>query len=193
MRSVSPSKFRLEHADSGTFRYRRSVICHYEDPATTKGLAEARGPDLVLVPPTTTTLSPGLKNREHNVLGDAHPSNRAFFMLNHSLSPSLVVPTTLDGIFHLRVCEIFRAYGKFVDDVTVRYFKGVHRWLPIISRSRFHDCLVGSQSSIVADFSVLLLSMCLITHKPVRTLLSNSILSEIPTLVASDVLRSIKA
>ena len=144
-------------------------------------MSEINAPDLELLTSTANTVSLLPKTGKYAVLGDIHPSNRAFFMLTDSLSPSLVVPTTVDGIFHLRVCEMIRAYGKYVDDITVRYFQGVHRWLPIVSRSRFHDRLVVFQSPPVVDFSVLLLSMCLITHYPVCTISSDYYLNKTPS------------
>lgn len=164
---LGASNLRILLLITGVSRCRRSVICHYEAPATAEGVTEASIPDPAPVPPSATRLLPR-QNTGEQLINNIHPSNRALFMLTDSLSPSLEIPTTADGNFHLRVCEIIRAYGKFVDDVTVTYFRGVHRWLPVISRSRFHDRLVLLQSSAAADFSILLLSMCLITHHPVR-------------------------
>ena len=66
------------------------------------------------------------------------------------------------SILHHQVSHVIRTYGKYFDEISVRYFKGIHRWLPIVSRQRFHDQLMNSQSPAAADFSVLLLSMCLI-------------------------------
>ena len=131
-------------------------------------MAEANAPNSASEPPVGATVSLWANNNgENEVLDNIHPSNRALFMLTDSLSPPLLVPSTVDGVLHLRVCEIIRAYGKYVDDITVKYFRGVHQWLPVISRPRFHDCLVVSQTPAVADFSILLLSMCLITHHAV--------------------------
>ena len=61
---------------------------------------------------------------------------------------------------------IIRATGQFVDDISARYFQGFHRHLPIISRTRFYNNLITLGATPAADFSVLLLTICLITHAP---------------------------
>ncbi len=72
----------------------------------------------------------------------------------------------------LQVHRIIRSTGRFVDDVTARYFQGVHRHLPFVSRARFHDSLIrlgGGRAAAGppdADFSVLLLAICLVTYCP---------------------------
>jgi hypothetical protein len=65
-----------------------------------------------------------------------------------------------------QVHGVIRATGQFVDDISARYFYGFHRHLPIISRSRFNNNLVSRKAAPTANFSVLLLAMCLITHAP---------------------------
>lgn len=119
------------------------------------------------MPRATIPFLLGQNVNERGLLESTHLSNRAISMLADSLYPSLKFPMTADGIFHLRIYGIIRAYGKYVDEITVKYFQGVHRWLPIISRSRFQDRLVVIPSCPAADFSILLLSMCLVTHNSV--------------------------
>jgi len=53
-----------------------------------------------------------------------------------------------------------------VDDISARYFQGFHRSLPIISRTRFYNNLITLGAAPAADFSVLLLTICLITYAP---------------------------
>jgi hypothetical protein len=67
---------------------------------------------------------------------------------------------------YLEVHGIIRATGQFVDDITARYFQGFHRHLPLISRTRFYNNLITLGAVLAADFSVLLLTICLITHAP---------------------------
>jgi hypothetical protein len=64
---------------------------------------------------------------------------------------------------HVLVQRSIRAAGLFVDDVSSRYFHGIHRYLPVISRSRFQHDLFTAGATPSAGFSVLLLAMCL-TH-----------------------------
>ena len=104
------------------------------------------------------------------------PSVRASIMLSNLVSNVLpnqllgvgrvIELTSADDFLYLQACRIIELYGKYIDDVSVRYFRGVHRWLPVISRHRFHDRLVNHQTPIKADFSILLLTMCLITCRP---------------------------
>ncbi|OKL61727.1 hypothetical protein UA08_03064 [Talaromyces atroroseus] len=55
---------------------------------------------------------------------------------------------------------------QFVDDISTRYFRSFHLHLPIISRTRFYNNLITLGTARAADFSVLLLTICLITHAP---------------------------
>ncbi|KAI6781554.1 uncharacterized protein J7T54_005265 [Emericellopsis cladophorae] len=72
-------------------------------------------------------------------------------------------PAVSEINLHVLVQRSIRAAGLFVDDVSSRYFKGIHRYLPTISRSRFQHDLIGPGAVPSAGFSVLLLAMCL-TH-----------------------------
>ncbi|RDW77881.1 hypothetical protein BP5796_05733 [Coleophoma crateriformis] len=72
-------------------------------------------------------------------------------------------PTVSEVKLYLQVHQLIRATGRFVDDVTAQYFQGLHRYLPVISRTRFHSSLVTLGTTPSAGFSVLLLSICLIT------------------------------
>ncbi|KAL4802429.1 hypothetical protein BDV18DRAFT_146724 [Aspergillus unguis] len=62
--------------------------------------------------------------------------------------------------------RIIGATGQFLDEISVRYFQGFHTYLPVMSRQRFHDMLLSFSSDSHADFSILLLSMCLVTYCP---------------------------
>lgn len=59
-----------------------------------------------------------------------------------------------------------------MDDISARYFRTYHHHLPIISRSRFCNNLITSGSAPSADFSALLLSLCLFTYVPAVDALS---------------------
>jgi transcription factor-like protein len=53
-----------------------------------------------------------------------------------------------------------------VDDISARYFQRFHHHLPVISRTRFYNNLITLEAAPAADSSVLLLTICLITHAP---------------------------
>ena len=67
-----------------------------------------------------------------------------------------------------QICHIIRADGHYIHHFTSRYFRGVHRWLPIISRNRFNKRLGDFGNAPSADFSILLLTIRLITQHPSR-------------------------
>jgi len=62
--------------------------------------------------------------------------------------------------------DALRAAGLFVDDLTARYFQGIHRYFPIVSRPRFHSHLASLGTAPLADFTCLLVAMCLISSCP---------------------------
>lgn len=74
-------------------------------------------------------------------------------------------PQTVDAALHHLVHRIIKATGQFVDDISVCYFAEIHTFIPVVSRKHFHDCLIGFGTIPGADFSLLLLSICLITYK----------------------------
>ncbi|KAF2491658.1 hypothetical protein BU16DRAFT_565360 [Lophium mytilinum] len=86
------------------------------------------------------------------------------------LSSNLLSNQTTDEVpesqVYSEVHGIIRATGQFVDDISARYFQDFHRHLPIISRIRFYNNLITLGVTPAADFSVLLLTICLITHAP---------------------------
>lgn len=77
---------------------------------------------------------------------------------------------TTHSTFHSQVCHIIRENGQYIDDITSKYFKSIHRWLPIISKKRFNQRLKNFQTLPTADFSILLLTMGLITQHPSKDL-----------------------
>ncbi|KAF2198505.1 hypothetical protein GQ43DRAFT_474482 [Delitschia confertaspora ATCC 74209] len=72
-----------------------------------------------------------------------------------------------EATLYLQVQSFIRSAGLFVDDVSVRYFQGIHRYIPIISRTRFHNDLITLGAAPSAGFSTLLLAMCLSSSCPV--------------------------
>ncbi|CAG9981107.1 unnamed protein product [Clonostachys byssicola] len=83
-------------------------------------------------------------------------------------------PKSLEISVHAEVNRLIRSTGQFVDDITARYFKDVHLFIPVIARSRFHNGLINLGAPPSADLSILLLCMCLITPDPERRSPSSS-------------------
>jgi hypothetical protein len=92
-------------------------------------------------------------------LSDSLPTHTVDASQKHDL-------VTAHSAIHSQVCHIIRTEGQYIDDITSNYFKGVHRWLPIISKKRFNKRLTSFQTLPTADFSILLLAMRLITRHP---------------------------
>ena len=75
-------------------------------------------------------------------------------------------PLDLDKVLRLQVDRLTRARGCYLDDITSRYFQGMHKWLPVISRNKFHAEFINNQIPWPADFSMLLLAMFLVVWQP---------------------------
>lgn len=75
-------------------------------------------------------------------------------------------PAALEASLYLQALDLIRRTGQFVDDISVRYFQGIHRYIPFISRRRFQSNLTTLGATPSAGYSVLLLSLSLITSSP---------------------------
>lgn len=69
-------------------------------------------------------------------------------------------------MLYTQVQAAIRKAGLFLDDASARYFRGLHCYLPIVSRNRFHQDLTTLGATPSADFSCLLLTICLISACP---------------------------
>ncbi|KAK7910874.1 hypothetical protein PG985_013355 [Apiospora marii] len=87
----------------------------------------------------------------------------------NALSPAFTIPSSVSlsaANLYQQVYHLIRASGRFVDDVSTGYFHGLHLYIPIISRARFHDNFVTLGATPTIDFSALLLSLHLVTLAP---------------------------
>ncbi|KAF1964886.1 hypothetical protein BU23DRAFT_604518 [Bimuria novae-zelandiae CBS 107.79] len=86
---------------------------------------------------------------------------------HHSPSPLVrFAPAESVASLHVEIYRLIRSTGQFVDDVSARYFQGIHRYLPFISRARFYNSLITIGATPSAGFSVLLLAICVIISSP---------------------------
>jgi len=134
------------------------VICHYVAPTASREAAEFNQN----VPGT------GLMPTIDDEVPRSHPSIKSSLLLGDAFLNHIPAVVSAHSVIHLQVCQTIWAFGDSVDDISARYFRGIHRWLPVISRCRFLDRLVDSWSPATADFSLLLLTMCLITSQSAR-------------------------
>lgn len=122
---------------------RKRLNCHYQIPDTKQLPVQ---PSIAL-----------------NVATD--PIIRSSLLLSNTLSEVLLShPTNVESILYLRVLSIIRTAGQRIDDIITRYFCGIHSFIPMLSRSRVNRYLVDHDAPPPAGFSILLLSMCLITY-----------------------------
>jgi hypothetical protein len=72
----------------------------------------------------------------------------------------------LNATLSLEVIRLIRASQQSIDNIGTRYFNGLHLWVPFLCPGRFQKDLIRFQSVPTADFSLLLLCICLITYDP---------------------------
>ena len=96
-----------------------------------------------------------------------NPVIRSSLLLAETLSAVLQdEPTSLHSTVYLQTLRIIRLTDQTRDEVCLRYFRGMHSFIPILSAPRFHEQLTHSAALPSATFSVLLLSMALVTYIP---------------------------
>jgi hypothetical protein len=92
---------------------------------------------------------------------------RSSLFLSNTLSNVLLPePTNVHSTLYFQVLQIVQTTGRSVEDVITSYFCGVHAFIPIISRPGFRDQITNYAAPPSGPFSVLLLSICLITYHP---------------------------
>ncbi|KAJ5497894.1 hypothetical protein N7453_006945 [Penicillium expansum] len=95
------------------------------------------------------------------------PVIRSSMLLSDTLSDVLQYePTNINSTLYLQIIRIIRLTNQSVDDVSTRYYREIHTFIPIVSPCRFREELLHSSALPSATFSLLLLSMCLITYHP---------------------------
>ncbi|KAJ5876806.1 hypothetical protein N7455_000271 [Penicillium solitum] len=100
-------------------------------------------------------------------LAVSSPIIRSSMLLSDTLSDVLQYePANLNSTLYLQIIRIIRLADQSVDDISMRYFRGIHTFIPVISPCRFHQEVLHSSTLPSATFSLLLLSMCLITYHP---------------------------
>ncbi|KAF4617954.1 hypothetical protein G7Y89_g15028 [Cudoniella acicularis] len=110
------------------------------------------------------------------VLGTLDPTMRLSILLTNSISE--VIHSTvleknahqsspsMDAIFYSQIKNILQTDGQYFESILSKYFDGVHKWLPILSKKLLYDRLQFLPTTPAADFSILLLAMRLITQLP---------------------------
>ncbi|KAJ5584961.1 uncharacterized protein N7459_004761 [Penicillium hispanicum] len=122
--------------------------------------------------------SPGVDGGNRHIhLERLSPIVGSSLLLMDTLSPvnlsshvpldSLLETASVDEFVHAQVHRIIHTTGRFLGDIIQEFFLGIHRYAPIVGRKRIYNVLAGLPVvSPPADFSILLLSICLHTHRP---------------------------
>lgn len=77
------------------------------------------------------------------------------------------MPTpTIESALCIQAQRLLDTTGLYLDEISVRYFQGIHTFVPIISRRRFHTQLLSFGTSAKADFTLLVLCMALLIYSP---------------------------
>ncbi|KAH7071841.1 hypothetical protein BKA63DRAFT_58556 [Paraphoma chrysanthemicola] len=81
------------------------------------------------------------------------------FPLAPLLDPAYFYTTSALAIF-----RIIDESGRSIEDISLRYFNGIHLWIPFFCPGRFREDVLCYHSQPTAEFSLLLLCMCLLTQ-----------------------------
>lgn len=86
------------------------------------------------------------------------------------------LPMTLDVTLDLQVRRVIQLTNLPFTEISNRFFRDFHRWLPVVCPQLFYETARKCENSpLPADYSVLVLSMCLITLHPPAGILSPSV------------------
>ncbi|KAL4788378.1 hypothetical protein BJX76DRAFT_344998 [Aspergillus varians] len=78
--------------------------------------------------------------------------------------PGGVLGPTTEPTICVQAQRLLEATGLYLDEISVRYFQGIHTFVPIVSRRRFHAHLLSFGADPRPDFALLLLCMGLLTY-----------------------------
>ncbi|KAJ5958828.1 uncharacterized protein N7479_005978 [Penicillium vulpinum] len=96
-----------------------------------------------------------------------NPVSASTQLLFDSLTYSAHIPggapvSTIEFTICVQAQRLLETTGLYLDEISVRYFQGVHTFVPIISRRRFHAQLLSFGTNLQADFALLVLCIALL-------------------------------
>lgn len=141
----------------------RSLRCHYQ-----KTLPIRRADAVVRDPATRQWHLPAVAaDRAASSSGDTQRAD--YLPPTISLYEYLRtgVGTALGNVLYNEVSRVIESAGLLLHEIGDRFLDGFHRWLPVICPQNFRKTIADSHGrAYKADFSVLLLAMCLIVVRP---------------------------
>lgn len=88
---------------------------------------------------------------------------------HHIPLESFLETANVNESVHAQVHRIIHTTGRFLGDIVEQFFEETYRFAPVVSRPRLHEVLASLPVvSPPADFSILLLSICLLTLHPTK-------------------------
>lgn len=100
-----------------------------------------------------------------------NPVSASTQLLFDSLACSAHIPrgppvSTVESTLCVQAQRLLETTGLYLDEISVRYFQGVHTFVPIISRRQFHARLLSFGANLQADFALLVLCVALLVSSP---------------------------
>ena len=86
--------------------------------------------------------------------------------MRFTLNTLPIEPSAAAASLYLEANRLIRSTGQFPDEIYIRYRLGIHTHLPIICLETFDNSLFTLATAPAPDFSVLLVTICLITYLP---------------------------
>ncbi|KAJ5553305.1 hypothetical protein N7494_002683 [Penicillium frequentans] len=78
--------------------------------------------------------------------------------------PRCVPTSTIESALCVQAQRLLDTTGLYLDEISARYFQGIHTFVPIISRRRFHTELLSFGTDPKADFTLLVICMALLIY-----------------------------
>jgi hypothetical protein len=142
-----------------SFCSKRGLLCQYDVTAV-----ERRGRRLYN--PGRNFVALHTENTGHSDVNSHDDRERKPSLLSVVFSAGLPLEISIDQ----QVQYVIQLANLSRDDISERYFQSFHQWLPIVSPDLFYEAehryRVKSNHAPPADFSILLLAMCLIITIP---------------------------
>ncbi|CAI7563961.1 unnamed protein product [Penicillium viridicatum] len=96
-----------------------------------------------------------------------NPASVSRALLLDSLACSTYIPceapvSTVESTLCVQAQRLLEITRPYLDEISVRYFHGVHTFVPITSRRLFHTQLLSFGANLQADFTLLVLCMALL-------------------------------
>ncbi|PYH87815.1 hypothetical protein BO71DRAFT_436350 [Aspergillus ellipticus CBS 707.79] len=107
-----------------------------------------------------------------SVWRSANPTTRTANPIHASpvpvpIPPLIQTPTpTAPSTLCTQAQHLLKTTAPYLDEISVRYFQGIHSFMPIISRRRFHAQLLSFGALPQTDFALLLLCMAQLPSIP---------------------------